>query len=101
MDLAKELESLQPFGMGNPQPVFLSQAQVVETKTFGKTNNHLKLYVKNPDDNSYPLEMIAFSGANLIDSLKKGTVTDIAYSIEIDRWRGDERLRGKIIFPKS
>ncbi len=98
MRLAQELEKLQPFGTGNPQPVFYSEAELIDAKIFGKKNEHLKFYVKDPRKNSFPLEIVAFGQAELFQSLSNGMKMKIAYSLMIDRWGGNERLRGKLIY---
>ncbi|MDO8497141.1 MAG: single-stranded-DNA-specific exonuclease RecJ, partial [bacterium] len=47
LTLAEKIEELQPFGMGNPQPIFYSEAEVVGTKLFGKKSEYLKIFVKD------------------------------------------------------
>lgn len=97
MNVAKAFEKLQPFGIGNPQPTFYSEVELLDAKLFGKKNDHLKLFVKDPKKNSYPLELIAFSKADLYQQLSTGQLLNIVYSVEVDRWGGDERLRGRLI----
>ncbi len=105
LSLVKSLEKLAPFGIGNPTPTFYSQGEIVDAKLFGKTNNHLKIFIK--DNNSLPLELIAFfihrslgEGGNQAEKFKelsRGQKIKVVYSLEVDRWNGRERLRGKII----
>ena len=46
-DNIKFLKSMEPFGQGNPSPIFLSrQLQVYESRTVGKTDNHIKFIVE-------------------------------------------------------
>ncbi len=98
LDLAKSLETLQPFGVGNPQPTFYSEVEILDTKTFGKTNNHLKLYVREAGQRSYPLELISFNFKQQLNDLTIGQKIKVVYTLEIDRWGGSEKLRGKILF---
>lgn len=95
--LVKAMEALEPFGIGNPRPTFFSQAELVDAKLFGKTNNHLKLFVKDPDNNSLPLELISFSNGDQFNKFSRGQKLEIVYSLEIDRWGGGEKMRGKVI----
>lgn len=96
--LAKQLDDLNPFGMGNPQPTFYSKARVIDVQMFGKTKTHLKLIVKDPSpDFTFPLELIAFGGVEkYYDKLKTDQIIEIVYQAEIDYWGGTERLRGMV-----
>lgn len=95
LELAKELELLEPFGMGNPQPLFLSDAQIITISSLGKNGTHLKLIVK--DQSSFPLECVYFSAPKEIFSLKRGDNIQIVYNLGINRWNGRERVQGRII----
>jgi len=95
--LAQSLEKLQPFGIGNPQPLFYSEAGVIDARLFGKTNDHLKIFVKDPTNKSFPLELIAFGMADKYKDLSTNKIINIVYKLEVDRWGGNERLRGIII----
>ena len=44
-----------------------------------------------------PIELISFGTAKKYSSLIKGQKIIVVYSIEIDRWNGYEKLRGKIV----
>ncbi len=95
--LAKALEALAPFGMGNPQPRFVSTIQILDAKIFGKTATHLKIVAGDTKIRSYPLELIGFGMAKELPALSKGQLREIVYSLEIDRWGGREKVRGRII----
>ncbi len=46
----EQLEMLEPFGMGNPEPIFLlSKAEVINFRYVGSKENHLKLFLKQND----------------------------------------------------
>lgn len=97
LNLIKTMEKLEPFGIGNPRPIFYSEAKLIDAKLFGKTNNHLKLFVKDPDKDSFPLELISFSNGDQFSKFSRGQKINIVYSLEIDRWGGGEKVRGKLI----
>ena len=110
IDLVKDLEKLEPFGIGNPRPAFYSEVEILDVKPFGKEKNHLKLLVRDistnkltsghrPLTNGYrlPIEMISFGTAAAYSSLTRGQKISIVYAPEINRWNGYENLRGKII----
>jgi len=96
LKLAKLLEALEPFGMGNLQPTFCSNVEIVHIQIFGKNNNHLKIFAKDPNGNSSPLELISFFKAENVSEFTKGKTTEIVYNLMVDRWGNREILRGKI-----
>lgn len=96
MTLGEKLESLAPYGIGNPKPVFHSVGTVIDIKLMGKLKNHLKLMVKS--ENSFPLEVIFFNdgakSASWRNNLTKGQKIEIVYTLEINRWNGSEKITG-------
>ncbi len=97
LSLARQIEHLSPFGIGNPSPSFVSRVELMSASIFGKTKTHLKLLVKDIAQSSFPLEMIAFGKADLFSSLSRGQQLQIAYQLDINRWNGKESLRGKVL----
>ncbi|MGB9883576.1 MAG: single-stranded-DNA-specific exonuclease RecJ [Microgenomates group bacterium] len=99
LNLVKHIENLAPFGISNPQPVFYSEVILSDAKIFGKKNEHLKIFVK--DENSLSstntLELIAFNQAHLFSSLSRHQKIKVLYTLEIDHWGNQEKLRGKVI----
>lgn len=58
----EQLDMLEPFGMGNPEPIFLIEnAEVINYRYVGSKENHLKLFMKK--NNSF-LNAIGFSLPN-------------------------------------
>ena len=96
MKWIKELEKLQPFGMGNPQPTFYSQGNLIDAKLLGKKSEHLKLLIK--EDNSFPFEFISFNTGDQFTKLSRGKNIEVVYNLDINRWNGKEKVRGKIIY---
>ncbi len=88
--LAEALSSLEPFGVGNPRPVFVSSGVITDANIFGKTGTHLKIVIGS-------LEFIAFNKANIFEKISRGLKVDIVYNLEIDRWQGRYKLRAKFI----
>ncbi|MGQ0551115.1 MAG: single-stranded-DNA-specific exonuclease RecJ [Armatimonadota bacterium] len=89
--LAGELERLAPFGNGNPEPVFLTRRlRAVGTRLVGD-GAHLRLLVS---DGAQTAEVIAFRGGDRVELLAFTQARiDLAYTVEIDRWREDERVQ--------
>lgn len=98
MTLAKDMEILAPFGIGNPHPKFISDVMVVDKKLFGKKYEHIKLIVKDADSYSFPLEMLAFYKNEEYKNIEKGQKLQIVYELDINKWNGRETLRGRILY---
>lgn len=96
--LTRSLENLAPFGVGNLQPKFVSEVEILDAKVFGKTGTHLKIFAKDPETRSFPMELIGFGLAKELTTLINGQKRRVVYSLDIDRWGGKERLRGRIIY---
>lgn len=99
LELAKQIEKLAPFGIGNPQPKFYSEAELVDAKIIGKTNKHMKLIFKDPNtEYRIPnIEFVSFNSADKFPSLSKGKKMEVVYQLEVNRWNGNEKVSGKII----
>lgn len=82
------LESLEPFGQGNPEPVF--SADEVELcsapKVVGKGAGHLSMLVRNGTGSSF--KAIGFGMGPRIGELSKGSRIRIAYTPKISEFRG-------------
>ncbi len=89
-ELVKNLESLAPFGVGNPKPVFAALDIELADIPSIVGNNHLKFTVK--DANKY-ISCIGFSLGDKIDLLKNPKKFSIAYSPFIDDWNGTVSLK--------
>ncbi|GMR19290.1 MAG: single-stranded-DNA-specific exonuclease RecJ [Patescibacteria group bacterium] len=85
-DLVYALESLQPYGIGNPEPLFVAKGvTVLSERTVGRSKQHLKL-------NLAPgLEAIWFGGGDKGGFGRSDTIS-IVYTPQIERWGGKERI---------
>ncbi len=89
--LALELERLAPFGNGNPEPVFLTRRmRAVGTRLVGD-GTHLRLVVS---DGAQTADVIAFRGGDRVELLAFTQARiDLAYTVELDRWRDNEHVQ--------
>jgi single-stranded-DNA-specific exonuclease len=89
LDLVEELFRLQPFGQGNPEPLFVARGlDVVTARHVGSHSNHLQLRLKK---SSHPLSAIYF-GAGDIPPPAKGELLDIAFIVQENSWQGRRAL---------
>jgi single-stranded-DNA-specific exonuclease len=91
----KEIEKLEPFGLGNPVPKFLVCGLRVKTlKTVGSLNQHLQLVL---EAEGKTFKAIAFSKAESFKTLRIGDVLDIATELLVDSWNGVLELKLKVL----
>jgi len=78
----KLIKNLEPFGIGNPQPLFLFENLKIESKKLlGQNNDHLKLKVSG-------IDAIAFKKAELDKDLKIGDTINLVASLDVNAWNG-------------
>ncbi|HEX8966018.1 MAG TPA: single-stranded-DNA-specific exonuclease RecJ [Patescibacteria group bacterium] len=86
---------LAPFGMANTQPVFVSKKVTLEDiRVIGQTKKHVKF--KITQDNSLPIDAIAFNMADSINPAKNNKTADIVYTIDENIWNGRKTLQLKV-----
>ena len=84
--LYEALQKLSPFGMGNPEPTFISREVVVDgVRLIGKENKHLKLRLKD-EKSGKVFDAIAFSMGDRIADCKIGEKIDVVYTIDENEW---------------
>ncbi len=87
--LAQEVALLEPFGIGNTEPLFLTRdAEVVRQKVVG--SGHLQLTLRT---GSTMRDGIGFGLGNRANEVGVGTRLIVAYVPEIDQHRGLRKVR--------
>jgi len=90
--LSQELRALEPFGAGNPRPLFVTRGLRVLSEPRIIKEQHLKLRVAG-DDNR-PFEAIWWRGVEETEQTPEvNQRLDLAYELEANRWNGDIRLQ--------
>lgn len=86
--LINEITKLEPYGVGNPKPLFIIKNIQVNnnwTKPCGKDNTHLKFSGKK---GNYFLNGIGFDLAHKYRGQKLSSNVDVAFSAEINDYKG-------------
>lgn len=92
-DLIAKLQYLQPFGEGNPEPVFaLRGVTLSSVRKVGKDEQHWKLGVERLSQHD-PLDVVAWSLAVRYPNLRPGMVLDLAGTIALNSWNGRESVQ--------
>jgi len=96
INLYEALQKLSPFGMGNPEPIFLSRNVIIEDiRLVGMENKHIKFYLGDKTS-SVKFGAIAFNMGDRIKEFHIGVKISAVYTIEKDDWNGNKRLQLKI-----
>ena len=77
------MNSLGPFGAGNPHPLFFSPAGGMEIRPLGRDGRHVKVLAERG-------EFLAFGGAALSDSIRNSR--GWTSRPRINRWKGRSRV---------
>lgn len=91
--LCNELESLAPFGAGNPEPVLALHGTKARGRVVGggeKGPGHLKLTL----DAAPFVDTIGFGLGDKLSELARPV--DLAFTMGFDEWRGERRLQLKL-----
>lgn len=89
-ELISEFGNLAPYGIGNPEPVFLSKSlEIVNQKMFNE--KHMSLKLKN---GTKTYDAVWFNSKLQLEPENK---IDIVFTPEINTWNGSHNLRLRII----
>lgn len=93
------LQSLAPFGMGNPEPTFVTRGLLIDdVKSLGKEGKHLRLMfrAKSEEQRANLIEAVGFGMGERRDELKIGQKVDVVYTIDENVWNGNTKLQIKV-----
>jgi single-stranded-DNA-specific exonuclease len=92
LELATELERLEPFGAEWPRPVFRTPNLRVVQEPRVLKERHLKLYVLGDDGRAH--EAVWWGGAETAAATPRaGERIELAHALEVNNWRGERRLQ--------
>lgn len=108
LDLVAALRRLEPFGEGNPQPLFVCRGlAVVEARGVGtqmevaadgtKHPRHLKFRLRARERRVKDLDGIGFGLGGLASQCAPGALLDVAAVPERNLWNGQERLQLRVV----
>ncbi len=93
LDLVDELKQLEPFGQGNPKPVFATTDLILTDDPWVMKEKHLKL--KLADENGKRFEAVWWDGVEKSKgkNLETDTIIELAHTPESNTWQGNTRLQ--------
>ena len=89
-DLEKMLRHFEPFGMGNPGPMFVARGVQVAAGATKIGTDGVKAQIAGP---SGPIEAVGWGMAERARELATGAIIDIAYKLERNEFRGVSKLQ--------
>src|SRR3989344_5319574 len=95
INLYESLQKLAPFGMGNPEPIFVSSCIIEDIRLVGAEGKHLKLAVRDKKL-EVKFEGIGFGLGDRANELHIGDKINITYTIDENEWNGEKHLQLKI-----
>lgn len=89
--LADALEAMEPFGTGNPEPLFATRNLLVLHKQRMGDGSHLRLRVQG--NGGPPITCVGFGQGDMADRVQLGGNVDMCYSIRLNRFNGTETVQ--------
>jgi single-stranded-DNA-specific exonuclease len=94
-ELCRMMRHCGPFGLGNPQPVFMARGVAAHHCKQVGAGQHLKMTLGQGDAR---LPAIGFRMAERLRDIEFGsTPLDVAFHLQQDEWNGRERLQARLV----
>ncbi len=93
LQLLEDVKKLEPFGAGNPKPIFVTRELILRNEPYVMKEKHLKLQLA--DGTGKHFEAVWWDG---VEKSKKQTLMpdtriEVAYTAEANTWQGNTRLQ--------
>lgn len=95
-----ELDKMEPFGLGNPKPIFLFEnVRIEKLKKFGKNGSGEHLEIIFSDNTKKGLIAISFfsTETSFARNIKEGDLVNLLATFDLSRFRGRPELRLRIV----
>ncbi|HEY9735983.1 MAG TPA: single-stranded-DNA-specific exonuclease RecJ [Trichocoleus sp.] len=97
MGLYAQIDQLHPCGMENPDPVFWTPGvRVLEQQSVGRGRDHLKLVVRQVDDQGVVTDIKAIAW-RWGEYCPLPPVVDIAYKLKLNEWQGNQAVELELV----
>ncbi len=95
MALKREIDTLEPYGIGNERPVFLLRNVTIQRiNPVGKEKAHVQLWFETPQKT---IKGIAFQQGYLAEKLSTGGVVNAACHLTENTWNGETSLEVEVV----
>ncbi|MBD3308177.1 hypothetical protein GF339_17155, partial [candidate division KSB3 bacterium] len=95
MDLKQQIDTLEPYGIGNERPLFLLRnVELHRITPVGKNGSHVQLWFHTP---AATLKGIGFQQGHLAQTLSTGEQVDVACHLLVNTWNGQTSLELEVV----
>lgn len=95
IELYEKILTLEPFGNGNPEPIFSSQnLRVVRQRLLGNNKQHIKLELQNLDGHRF--SVISFNAPDHF-FVPVGERVTVWYQLSLNQWQGRVDIEGRLL----
>jgi single-stranded-DNA-specific exonuclease len=93
LNLVEQIKTMEPFGAGNPKPVFVTRNLSLDHEPYVLKDKHLKMKLR--DENGRLLEALWWDGVEKSkeQTLRVNSGIELAYTPEANTWNGNTRLQ--------
>ncbi len=93
LDLVEQFTPFEPFGAGNPKPIFVTRDLILRDEPFVMKEKHLKLKLVGEGNKQF--EAVWWDGVERSkgQTLKPNSRIELAYVAETNTWQGNTRLQ--------
>ena len=96
LELLEEMRSLEPFGEGNMEPIFLlPDVLVLNVTRMGAEGQHVRMLVR--DDNGATIKLVAFNAPEMWLELNAMARVNIWVCLTENEWNGTRSVEGRIL----
>jgi single-stranded-DNA-specific exonuclease len=90
------LQDFQPFGFGNPEPIFATKhIHITNARLVGVDGKHMRIRAVDKQTKR-EIDGIAFGLGKLYPDIASDKSVDVAYTIDMNVWNGNSKLQLKV-----
>ena len=96
LDLIDDMQKLEPFGDGNPEPIILlPDAFILDVTKMGDKEQHLRMLLSDSSGNN--VKVVAFNAPKMWLNLQGGARINIWISLMENEWNGVRSVEGRAL----